>query len=92
MAESSWLRSLAGSSEVTQGNDLLDVAPDEPTDLPLAFEQRDVLVRDLGRRPRPARQEPARQMAEDGAAGALTVPADFDAPLPEDVLQAFEGR
>jgi prevent-host-death family protein len=26
------------------------------------------------------------------AAGAFTVPADFDAPLPEDLLRAFEGR
>ena len=25
-------------------------------------------------------------------AGRLTVPADFDAPLPDDVLDAFEGR
>lgn len=25
-------------------------------------------------------------------AGRLTVPADFDAPLPEDLLDAFEGR
>ncbi len=25
-------------------------------------------------------------------AGQLTVPADFDAPLPGDVLDAFEGR
>lgn len=25
-------------------------------------------------------------------AGQVTVPADFDAPLPEDVLDAFEGR
>ena len=25
-------------------------------------------------------------------AGRLTVPADFDAPLPEDVLRDFEGR
>lgn len=24
-------------------------------------------------------------------AGVLTVPADFDAPLPDDVLDAFEG-
>lgn len=24
--------------------------------------------------------------------GQLTVPADFDAPLPDDVLDAFEGR
>ncbi len=24
--------------------------------------------------------------------GALQVPADFDAPLPDDVLDAFEGR
>jgi len=26
------------------------------------------------------------------AAGAFTVPDDFDAPLPENVLRAFEGR
>lgn len=26
------------------------------------------------------------------AAGAFTVPDDFDAPLPEDVLREFEGR
>ena len=26
------------------------------------------------------------------AAGAFTVPADFDAPLPDDLLRAFEGR
>lgn len=26
------------------------------------------------------------------AAGAFTVPDDFDAPLPEDVLRRFEGR
>lgn len=26
------------------------------------------------------------------AAGAFTVPADFDAPLPEDILREFEGR
>ena len=25
-------------------------------------------------------------------AGAFTVPDDFDAPLPEDILRAFEGR
>lgn len=25
-------------------------------------------------------------------AGRLSVPADFDAPLPEDVLASFEGR
>lgn len=25
-------------------------------------------------------------------AGQLTVPSDFDAPLPDDVLDAFEGR
>ncbi len=25
-------------------------------------------------------------------AGQLTVPADFDAPLPRDILDAFEGR
>ncbi|HUR53060.1 MAG TPA: hypothetical protein VMZ71_02935, partial [Gemmataceae bacterium] len=25
-------------------------------------------------------------------AGAFAVPADFDAPLPEDVLREFEGR
>ena len=25
-------------------------------------------------------------------AGKLSVPADFDAPLPEDVLASFEGR
>jgi prevent-host-death family protein len=24
-------------------------------------------------------------------AGAFTVPTDFDAPLPEDILEAFEG-
>jgi prevent-host-death family protein len=26
------------------------------------------------------------------AAGAFTVPADYDAPLPDDLLQDFEGR
>lgn len=26
------------------------------------------------------------------AAGAFTVPADFDAPLPDDLLRAFDGR
>lgn len=26
------------------------------------------------------------------AAGAFVVPADFDAPLPDDVLREFEGR
>ena len=26
------------------------------------------------------------------AAGAFTVPDDFDAPLPEDILRGFEGR
>lgn len=26
------------------------------------------------------------------AAGAFSVPADFDAPLPDDLLAAFEGR
>ncbi len=26
------------------------------------------------------------------AAGTFTVPADFDTPLPEDILQGFEGR
>jgi antitoxin (DNA-binding transcriptional repressor) of toxin-antitoxin stability system len=25
-------------------------------------------------------------------AGAFTVPDDFDAPLPDDILQGFEGR
>ena len=26
------------------------------------------------------------------AAGSFAVPADFDAPLPDDLLRAFEGR
>lgn len=26
------------------------------------------------------------------AAGAFTVPEDFDAPLPDEILQSFEGR
>jgi prevent-host-death family protein len=26
------------------------------------------------------------------AAGSFTVPDDFDAPLPDDILNAFEGR
>jgi antitoxin (DNA-binding transcriptional repressor) of toxin-antitoxin stability system len=26
------------------------------------------------------------------AAGEFTVPGDFDAPLPEEILQGFEGR
>lgn len=26
------------------------------------------------------------------AAGAFTVPADFDTPLPEDIVEGFEGR
>jgi prevent-host-death family protein len=26
------------------------------------------------------------------AAGAFSVPDDFDAPLPDDILQGFEGR
>jgi len=26
------------------------------------------------------------------AAGEFTVPDDFDAPLPDDILQSFEGR
>jgi antitoxin (DNA-binding transcriptional repressor) of toxin-antitoxin stability system len=26
------------------------------------------------------------------AAGSFTVPADFDAPLPDDLVRAFEGR
>jgi antitoxin (DNA-binding transcriptional repressor) of toxin-antitoxin stability system len=36
---------------------------------------------------------PARQPRPFGlCAGQFTVPADFDQPLPEDVLNEFEGR
>ena len=36
---------------------------------------------------------PARQPRPFGlCAGAFTVPADFDHPLPESVLEEFEGR
>lgn len=35
---------------------------------------------------------PARKQREFGVdAGAFTVPEDFDAPLPDDVLRSFEG-
>lgn len=39
------------------------------------------------------RLQPARRGITFGVlAGSLTVPADFDAPLPGDVLAGFEGR
>jgi antitoxin (DNA-binding transcriptional repressor) of toxin-antitoxin stability system len=40
------------------------------------------------RPPKPARAEPRPYGL---AAGAFTVPDDFDAPLPEDILQDFGG-
>ncbi len=41
-------------------------------------------------RPVPANQPDPRPFGL--CAGAFTVPDDFDAPLPEDVLRSFEGR
>jgi antitoxin (DNA-binding transcriptional repressor) of toxin-antitoxin stability system len=35
---------------------------------------------------------PRRRITFGLLAGQLTVPADFDAPLPDDVLAGFEGR
>lgn len=41
----------------------------------------------------PLREDAARRRRQLGRlAGQLTVPADFDAPLPDDVLADFEGR
>jgi prevent-host-death family protein len=37
-----------------------------------------------------AGDRPARKLG--GLAGRAVVPPDFDAPLPDDVLDAFEGR
>jgi len=36
--------------------------------------------------------EPRRRIKFGVLKGRLTVPADFDAPLPDDVLDGFEGR
>lgn len=41
-------------------------------------------------RPVPATQHDPRPFGL--CAGAFKVPDDFDAPLPEEILQAFEGR
>jgi antitoxin (DNA-binding transcriptional repressor) of toxin-antitoxin stability system len=41
-------------------------------------------------RPVPKSRPPIRPFGL--AAGAFTVPADFDAPLPDDILREFEGR
>jgi len=41
-------------------------------------------------RPVTARRPPPRPFGL--CAGAFTLPADFDAPLPDDVLREFEGR
>lgn len=39
------------------------------------------------------RLEPSKRRIKFGLLeGKLTVPADFDAPLPDEVLAAFEGR
>jgi prevent-host-death family protein len=38
----------------------------------------------------PERRRPAPVFGVDR--GKLTVPKDFDAPLPDDLLEAFEGR
>ena len=35
---------------------------------------------------------PVRKRVLGALAGQMTVPDDFDAPLPDDVLDAFEGR
>ena len=35
---------------------------------------------------------PKRQVKFGVLKGKLTIPADFDAPLPDDVLAGFEGR
>ncbi|MHB1667409.1 MAG: hypothetical protein ACYCSR_11825 [Thiomonas sp.] len=37
-------------------------------------------------------QEPKRRIKFGLLKGKLTVPTDFDAPLPDDVLAGFEGR
>lgn len=38
-------------------------------------------------------EEPSKRRVRFGVLkGKLTVPPDFDAPLPEDVLASFEGR
>lgn len=42
-------------------------------------------------RPVPATTQ-TRQRPFGLCAGAFTVPDDFDAPLPEEILRAFEGR
>lgn len=36
--------------------------------------------------------EPRRQIKFGVLKGRLTIPADFDAPLPDEVLASFEGR
>jgi prevent-host-death family protein len=38
----------------------------------------------------PMQPRPKRQLGV--LAGVATIPTDFDAPLPEDVIDAFEGR
>jgi prevent-host-death family protein len=38
----------------------------------------------------PSSKRPKRQLGV--LAGVAAIPADFDAPLPDDVLDAFEGR
>lgn len=41
----------------------------------------------------PLQEAPVRPRRRLGQlAGQISVPADFDAPLPEDVLRGFEGR
>jgi antitoxin (DNA-binding transcriptional repressor) of toxin-antitoxin stability system len=68
---------------------------------PLAFFRRvqagEAFVVVQGNRPlaevRPARTPPATQARPFGlCAGQFTVPADFDAPLPDEILKDFEGR
>ena len=41
---------------------------------------------------KPSPSRPAQLRPFGLATGEFTVPDDFDAPLPEDVLQEFEGR
>jgi len=36
--------------------------------------------------------DPKRKRRLGGLAGKVQIPEDFDAPLPDDILDAFEGR
>lgn len=55
---------------------------------------REIVIARAGRpvaRLVPLEAMPARRLL-GGLAGRLKVPADFDAPLPDNLLAAFEGR